>query len=199
MFLDFRAQTEKVTHSNKFWVINSLRELTILKCTKWRHFPILYSILSTSRLISEQETYIYSNKKDKLLFSQGKKKSLFIYFENNSRFNFFITACADTISELLVLEELGLLCYLNVLIFLLCSIVSFRKSIAKKEMKENIVIPKQLQMLKVDWFCMSLNLWCLLYSSMAWEGQMCNEGNMKFRWIKETETLYNFRLNGPMT
>lgn len=28
---------------------------------------------------------------------------------------------------------------------------------------------------------------------------MCNEGNMKFRWIKETETLYNFRLNGPMT
>lgn len=28
---------------------------------------------------------------------------------------------------------------------------------------------------------------------------MCNEGNMKFKWIKETETLCDFRLHGPMT
>lgn len=56
---------------------------------KMKAFSNLIFYIKYFQTDSEQETCIHSNKKDKLLFSQGKK-SLFIYFENNSWFNFFI-------------------------------------------------------------------------------------------------------------
>ena len=114
MFPEFRAQTAKGRNS-KHWYINSLEELLIKKCSKYKSFPISQSIINTSRVTFAQETCCtYCHWKDRsFIFQQHALVTPINSFENSSSFYFFIMECIDIIFEHSAVEGMELLCCLT--------------------------------------------------------------------------------------
>ena len=113
MFPEFRAQAAKGRNS-KHWYINSLEELLIKKCSKYKSFPISQSIINISRVAFAQETCCtYCHWKYRsFIFQQHALVTPSNSFENSSSFYLFIMECID-IFEHSTVEGMELLCCLT--------------------------------------------------------------------------------------